>query len=38
VYALIALYLLSRRGRAALKMSLPLAPITAAACLIVLLL
>ncbi len=38
LYALIALYLLSRRGRAALKISLPLAPITAAACLIVLLL
>lgn len=38
LYALIALYLLSRRGRAALKMSLSLAPITTAACLIVLML
>jgi leader peptidase (prepilin peptidase)/N-methyltransferase len=38
VYAMVALFLLSRRGRSALKMSLPLAPITAAGCVIALLL
>lgn len=34
LYALIALILLGRRGRAALTMSLPLAPIAATACVI----
>lgn len=38
VYVMVALVLLFERGRAALKMSLPLAPITAAGCLIALLL
>jgi leader peptidase (prepilin peptidase)/N-methyltransferase len=38
IYALVALTLLLRHGRTALKMSLPLAPITAAGCLIALLL
>jgi leader peptidase (prepilin peptidase)/N-methyltransferase len=38
VYAMVAVILLFERGRAALKMSLPLAPITAAGCLIALLL
>jgi leader peptidase (prepilin peptidase) / N-methyltransferase len=38
VYTIIAAILLFRRGRAALRMSLPLAPITTAGCLIALLL
>jgi leader peptidase (prepilin peptidase)/N-methyltransferase len=38
VYMMVALVLLFERGRAALKISLPLAPITAAGCLIALLL
>ena len=38
VYAIVAVVLLFERGRAALRMSLPLAPITAAGCLIALLL
>jgi leader peptidase (prepilin peptidase)/N-methyltransferase len=38
LYALVALFLLIRRGRAAFHTTLPLAPITAAGCLIVLLL
>jgi leader peptidase (prepilin peptidase)/N-methyltransferase len=38
LYALVALLLLIRRGRAALGSTLPLAPITAAGCLIALLL
>jgi Flp pilus assembly protein protease CpaA len=37
VYAIVALILLLKHGHAALKMSLPLAPITAAGCLIALL-
>lgn len=37
LYALVALILLGRRGRAALTMSLPLAPIAATACMIVVL-
>ncbi len=38
VYVMVALFFLFERGRAALRMSLPLAPITAAGCLIALLL
>lgn len=38
LYALIAMFLLARHGRAALAMSLPLAPITTTACFIALLL
>jgi leader peptidase (prepilin peptidase) / N-methyltransferase len=37
VYAMVAMFLLFERGRAAMKMSLPLAPITVAGCIIALL-